>query len=87
MPGTSADDPIERIPSDDPVVAGSAPAAAARKGRGAVSNLAHRFEPVQRCADLDAPADEDDALPPLATTVTFEAARSIITRMKSDFGW
>jgi len=88
LPGTSADDAFERIPTDDPVVAGSAPAAAARKGRGAVSNLAHRFEPVQRCADLDAPADEDDALPPLATTVTFEVARSIITRNESpDLGF
>jgi DNA repair photolyase len=43
---------------------------------------------VQRCADLDAPADEDDALPPLATTVTFEVARSIITRNESpDLGF
>jgi DNA repair photolyase len=84
---TSADDPVERIPSDDPVVAGPAPVAIARKGRGAVSNLAHRFVSVQRSAEPDAPAD-DEELPPLATTVTFEAARSIITRNESpDIGF
>jgi DNA repair photolyase len=94
LPGTSADDPIERIPSDEAVVAGSAPAAAARKGRGAVSNLAHRFESVQRSADPDALAGadgedgEDADLPALATSVTFETARSIITRNESpDLGF
>jgi DNA repair photolyase len=88
LPRTSTDEPIERIPSDDPVVAGSAPVASARKGRGAVSNLAHRFESVQRSAEPAALAEEDDALPPLATTVTFETARSIITRNESpDIGF
>jgi len=84
---TSADDPVERIPSDDPVVAGPAPGAVARKGRGAVSNLAHRFESVQRSVEPDALTD-DEELPPLETTVTFEAARSIITRNESpDIGF
>jgi DNA repair photolyase len=84
---TSADDAVERILSDDPVVAGPAPVAVARKGRGAVSNLAHRFEAVQRSAEPDALAD-DEELPPLGTTVTFEAARSIITRNESpDIGF
>lgn len=59
------------------------PIAVVRKGRGAVSNLAHRFEKVERVADGDALdaalADADDALPPLATTVTVETARSLIT--------
>ena len=90
MPGTSADDPIERIAADDPVVARSAPAALARKGRGAVSNLAHRFESVRRSADGDAASDPEDGdeLPPLATTVTLETARSIITRNDSpDIGF
>jgi len=88
LPGTSADGSIERIPTDDPVVAGSAPVAVARKGRGAVSNLAHRFEAVQRSSDPDALAGEDEDLPPLATSVTFEAARSIITRNESpDIGF
>jgi len=88
LPGTSADGSIERIPADDPVVARSAPVALARKGRGAVSNLAHRFEAVQRSTDPDALAGEDEVLPPLATSVTFEAARSIITRNESpDIGF
>jgi DNA repair photolyase len=88
LPGTSADGSIERIPTDDPVVAGSAPVAFARKGRGALSNLAHRFEAVQRCLDPDALAGEDEDLPLLATSVTFEVARSIITRNESpDIGF
>ncbi|HET9023814.1 MAG TPA: PA0069 family radical SAM protein [Burkholderiaceae bacterium] len=75
------------MPSDDPVVAGTAPAAVARKGRGAVSNLAHRFESVQRSSE-PALTDDEEALPPLATTVTFETARSIITRNESpDIGF
>jgi DNA repair photolyase len=88
-PATSADDLIERIPSDDPVVPASVPAAPARKGRGAVSNLAHRFESVQRFAEPggSGSGDEED-LPPLATTVTFETARSVITRNDSpDLGF
>jgi DNA repair photolyase len=84
----SADEPIERIPSDEPVVAGSVPAALARKGRGAVSNLAHRFESVQRAPDAEPRPDDDDELPPLATTVTLETARSIISRNDSpDIGF
>ena len=54
----------------------------ARKGRGAVSNLPHRFERVEReAADetLDAARLEDERLPPLQTTVSFETARSLIT--------
>ena len=87
MPRTSADGPIERIPSDEAVVAGAAPVAVARKGRGAVSNLAHRFESVQRSVAPDALTD-DEELPPLETTVTFEVARSIITRNESpDIGF
>jgi len=52
-----------------------------------VSNLAHRFESVQRSVEPDALTD-DEELPPLETTVTFEAARSIITRNESpDIGF
>ena len=88
MSRISADEPIERIPSDEPVVAGSVPAALARKGRGAVSNLAHRFESVQRMPDAEPRPDDDEELPPLATTVTLETARSIITRNDSpDIGF
>jgi DNA repair photolyase len=59
----------------------------ARKGRGAVSNLAHRFESVRRTRELDVVSD-DEELPPLATTVTLETSRSIITRNDSpDIGF
>jgi DNA repair photolyase len=54
----------------------------ARKGRGAVSNVAHRFESVAREADgdaLDAAMLDDDPLPPLATSVSAESVRSLIT--------
>ena len=54
----------------------------ARKGRGAVSNVAHRFESVAREADgdaLDAAMLDDDPLPPLATSVSAETVRSLIT--------
>lgn len=54
----------------------------ARKGRGAVSNIAHRFERVAREADGDAldaaRLEEDEALPPLATEVSFETVRSLL---------
>jgi DNA repair photolyase len=57
-----------------------------RKGRGAVTNLPHRFESTVREADGDAldadltaaEANADDALPALPTTVTFEQARSLL---------
>ena len=54
-----------------------------RKGRGAVSNRAGRFEPHQRHAVDDGwlPTDEDP--PPLRTTVTADRARSILTRNAS----
>jgi len=87
-PATFADAPIERVPNDDPVVWVPAPVAPARKGRGAVSNLAHRFESVQRSVDPEALPADDEELPPLATSVTFETARSIITRNDSpDLGF
>jgi DNA repair photolyase len=90
LPGTSADGPTERVAGDDPVVADSVPAVRARKGRGAVSNLAHRFESVQRSSDGVAASDPDDGdeLPSLTTTVTLETARSVITRNDSpDIGF
>ena len=87
-PATFADDSIERVPDDDPVVWVPAPVALARKGRGAVSNLAHRFDSVQRSVDPEALPTDDEELPPLATNVTFETARSIITRNDSpDLGF
>ena len=53
-----------------------------RRGRGAVSNPAGRFEPVSRVA-FDDGWNSADELPPLATTVTAERARKIITRNDS----
>jgi len=65
--------------------------AAAIKGRGAASRTPGRFE-VQTTVDADdgwdAPEDEDFAPGKLATTVTEERARSIITRNSSpDIGF
>jgi DNA repair photolyase len=55
-----------------------------RKGRGAVSNQTGRFEGYEEMAiddGWDTPADED--LPPLRTTVTVDATRTIIARNTS----
>jgi DNA repair photolyase len=54
----------------------------ARKGRGAVFNIAHRFESTHREIDadaLDADTDDDEPLSPLKTSVALETARSLIT--------
>jgi DNA repair photolyase len=54
----------------------------ARKGRGAVSNVAHRFDSVVRDRDgdaLDSAMLDDDGLPPLETSVSAESVRSLIT--------
>jgi DNA repair photolyase len=64
----------------------------ARKGRGAVSHIAHRFESRQREADGDAldaaHAEGEDELPPLVTEVTFEQAGSVLAYNESpDLGF
>jgi DNA repair photolyase len=57
--------------------------AQARKGRGAVTNRAGRFEPtVTEAVDDGWPRDAED-LPPLRTTVTVDSSRSIIARNQS----
>ena len=60
----------------------AAPFSFARKGRGAVSNLPHRFESRERTADGDAIdallADGEDLNPPLATEVRTEQAKSLL---------
>ena len=72
---------------DDLLEPAAVPVALVRKGRGAVSNLAHRFESVERIREDDG-ATDDEELPPLATTVSFEEARSIISRNESpDIGF
>ncbi|HZA96779.1 MAG TPA: radical SAM protein, partial [Burkholderiaceae bacterium] len=69
-----------------------------RKGRGAVSNISHRFESVAREPDADTAEAErlngegfpfdDDALPALATVTTLETAKSLITYNESpDIGF
>ena len=53
-----------------------------------MSNLAHRFESVERVVEAVVENDEDEPLPPVSTTVTFETARSVITRNDSpDIGF
>ena len=59
-----------------------APLRFVRKGRGAVSNLQHRFESVERIADGDAIdaglAEGEEPMPPLATEVRHEQAKSLL---------
>ncbi len=57
-----------------------------RKGRGAVGNPAPRFDRETRSAVDDGwrrPDDSEDEPPPLRTTVTVDATRSIIARNES----
>ena len=56
--------------------------ARSRKGRGAIGNRSGRYEPLTRESIDDGWWREDD-LPPLATTVTDESCRSVITRNSS----
>ncbi len=56
--------------------------ASRRRGRGAVSNKAGRFEPQQR-VEVDDGWDALDTLPPFATTIAFERPRTVITRNES----
>lgn len=54
-----------------------------RRGRGTVSNASGRFEPLRRERFDDGWGGLEDAPAPLATTVTVETPRRIITRNKS----
>ena len=59
-----------------------------RKGRGAISNRVGRYEPETREAVDDGWAPAEDDPPPLRTTVTIDATRSIIARNQSpDLGF
>ena len=61
-----------------------APDSQRRKGRGALSNRSGRYEPHQRVALADGWEGADDAEPPrLATRVSADASRRIITRNQS----
>jgi DNA repair photolyase len=56
----------------------------ARKGRGAIGNPTGRFEPATRqFVDDGWMHDEHDDLPPLETTVSLDASRTIIARNNS----
>ncbi|MFN7433951.1 MAG: radical SAM protein, partial [Betaproteobacteria bacterium] len=72
-------------PAGSPAVAPVLPAP--RKGRGAVANLPHRFESLQREVDgdaLDHALREDGAdLPPLPTTVMHERVKSLLAYNES----
>jgi DNA repair photolyase len=74
-PLPEAKDTFRRIPIDlQPLQA--------RKGRGAVFNVAHRFMSTEREVDgdaLDFSIYDDDPLPLLKTSVALETARSLIT--------
>ena len=62
--------------------------AAARKGRGAISNAVGRFEPQERFAVDDGWGGSDEPPPPLDTRFTVDATRSIIARNESpDLGF
>jgi DNA repair photolyase len=56
--------------------------AARRRGRGAVSNVSGRYEPIARAAFDDGWQNLED-LPPFKTTVAIDATRRIITRNES----
>jgi DNA repair photolyase len=61
----------------------------ARKGRGAVSNRAGRYEPgIRQAEDYGWDAPEEDEPPPLRTSVTIDSTRTIIARNQSpDLGF
>jgi DNA repair photolyase len=61
----------------------SAPVRGPVRGRGAKSNRAGRFEPATREDFHDGWTDQDESPPKLATTLTPEAARAIVTRNDS----
>ena len=59
-----------------------------RKGRGAVTNRAGRYEAAARAAEDDGWGGLDEPLPPLATTVGVDSARTVIARNESpDLGF
>ncbi len=61
---------------------------AERRGRGALSNASGRFEAARRVRVDDGWGAPDDAAPPLRTTVTRDASRTIIARNPSpDLGF
>ena len=74
--------PAPRVPPALDGEAGCAPPPQLRRGRGAVSNAAGRFEPAARIL-FDDGWDSLEDLPPFRTEVTEERARTVITRNAS----
>ena len=63
-------------------IEGRRPASAKPRGRGAQSNASGRFEVYARVAESDGWSEVEEA-PPLKTQITFERAKTIITRNES----
>jgi len=80
-------DPRSAAQDADAGEAGTQVAAEARRGRGATSNAAGRYEPAARIL-FDDGWQSLDELPPFRTEVTEEHARTVITRNQSpDIGF
>ncbi len=69
-------DPVEPLYPDDPI------AEPQHNGRGALSNATNRYDDEKRIRTTDG-WDIDDELPPLRTTLTRDATRTIIARNSS----
>ncbi|MEP9354254.1 PA0069 family radical SAM protein [Xanthobacter sp. KR7-65] len=74
--------PVPVVPAELHGESGSAVETERRRGRGAVSNAAGRYEPAARILFDDGWQSLDD-LPPFRTEVTEERARTVITRNQS----
>jgi DNA repair photolyase len=69
--------------ADDSIPTTVSPHPEGRRGRGSVSNASGRYEPERRVALDDGWGSLDAEPPPLRTSVTVDATRSIIARNKS----
>ena len=74
--------PQENLDARAKKLEGRRPASAKPRGRGAQSNASGRFEVYARVADSDGWSEVEEA-PPLKTQITFERAKTIITRNES----
>lgn len=76
--------PLERVPDPPSEPADIlAPLRRVERGRGATFNPANRFRRDLRSVEDDGWTQDDDPLPPLATTVTIQQSRTIIARNDS----
>ena len=71
-----------RLICEAPVDAAVAVAPDNRRGRGTLSNVSGRYEPIARIA-FDDGWQSLEELPPFATTVSVDSTRKIITRNES----